>query len=240
MTRVNVALLKRFGVPPGLLTDDRIGAIPRMQAGSTELPEPADGRIYLEGILSSEAAWLRELGYKAVSADDLRKMLAEMEGDFEIHLNSPGGEVPEASAMAHELREKEGAKNCVITGLCASAATFILLASERIEMFQTAELMIHTARACLCGTAVTLREAADKLDVTNESVAKMYAEKSGMEEKEVRALMDAETYMGAERAKELGFVDEVRAIIPPSTAQAKENNRMESSRLFKLMAALDW
>ena len=232
----HVAFLASMGVPASLL-EKHPHLVPRMQEDEQE-PEPVEGRIYIEGLITGNAEAMREYGYKAISAAMVRASLKDQSGNIEIFLNSPGGDVSEASAISTELSGYEHDKMTVITGVAASAATFIPLSSEKTEIFATAQYMIHRPWGCVCGTADKMRSAAENLDTIEDSVAGVYAEKSGRPVDEIKELMREETYMSAERAVEEGFADSVRAIIPSSAPKGPQNRMQMFKSSMARMAAL--
>lgn len=243
---LNQAIFTRFGVPKSLL-ERHPSSFKRMFVDDeTMVPAPPveKGKVFLEGIITSDAADLRYWGFPAVSLADVRKMLKVQDGgDIELLINSPGGDIPEGSAIAHALKEYEGKRMVMVTGLCASVATYPLLTGDSIAMAETAELMVHNPYTCACGDAAVMRTVAKNLEETQNNVATLYAKKTGKSAEEMTKIMQEETYLGAESAVEMGFADEVRPIIPASSGEGNDDNganRMEVSRssLFRRMAAM--
>ena len=236
------ALYERFlrdrGVPERILAN-LPDSLKRLESGVPD-PEILKGTVFLEGIIASDAADLRAWGVRAVSAADMRAMLAVQDGPFKVQINSPGGSAGEGGAVAYELMQSDYERHGAITGLCASAATFAALACNKLSMLAVAEYMIHASWTCACGNASKLREIADGLDVTTEGAAKQYAAKTGRSLEEIKALMDATTYLGAEQAVEMGFADEVLPVIadPPSSGDPGKDASMRefSESLLRLSA----
>src|SRR4030067_800507 len=54
-----------------------------------------------------------------------------------------------------------------------------------------------------------MRQTADTLDKTRDSIMQAYSAKTGLSEAELMSLMDAETWYNAEEAKSSGFIDEI-------------------------------
>lgn len=69
--------------------------------------------------------------------------------------------------------------------------------------------MIHEASTFAWGDARTLRKQADLLEGISAEIAGIYAERTGGDEKELRQLMLAETWMTADQAKSNGFIHAV-------------------------------
>ena len=226
---MRLVLMSRYGVLPASMEAYRA----RMEDERER--EVIDGRIYIEGVLTDQAERFMRWGERATDARMVREQLQEQSGDLEVWLNSPGGDVPEASAIATELRDYDGGLTCVITGICASAATFVPLTCLTTEMFETAEYLIHLPRSCMCGTATQLRTQADFLDETAANVAAIYAEKTGMSVAEVTAVMEESKKMAAKEAVEMGFADALRPIIPEPAPAAEMRTRLD--RILMLAAA---
>ena len=69
--------------------------------------------------------------------------------------------------------------------------------------------MIHEASTIAMGDSRAMRKTADLLDGISSEIAGIYAERTGGDEKKLRNLMFAETWMTADEAKTNGFVDTV-------------------------------
>jgi enoyl-CoA hydratase/carnithine racemase len=75
-----------------------------------------------------------------------------------------------------------------------------------------------------------MRETADLLDKVRDTIVATYKQKTSLSDEQIIEMMDSETWMSAEEAKEHGFIDEVleTANIAASTKNAIE---MSSQRL---------
>jgi enoyl-CoA hydratase/carnithine racemase len=96
-----------------------------------------------------------------------------------------------------------------IDGVAASAATFLALGCDEVEMAEGAFFMIHNAWCFAAGNAEAMRKCAGWLDKIDTSICADYVKKTGKKEEEICALMAAETWMTAEEAKENGFIDRI-------------------------------
>ncbi|MFW2272469.1 head maturation protease, ClpP-related [Burkholderia orbicola] len=134
-----------------------------------------------------------------------------------VAINSMGGDVFDAFAIYNALRRHTGKVTGRVDGVAASAASLILMACDTIEMPSNARLMIHNPNTVAAGEAGHLRKLADLLDSTSDSMLAAYVERSGRTAEEVRAIMDAETWLTAAQAKEQGFCD---AIVDPIRIEA--------------------
>ncbi len=105
-----------------------------------------------------------------------------------------------------------GLKTVKILGLAASAAVAIALVGDEIQIFDTAYMMIHNpGYQLLIGwmTADVLRKYSEELGTFREGMINAYAGRSGQEREAIAEMMDAETWMTAQQAVELGFADRI-------------------------------
>ncbi len=148
-------------------------------------------------------------GMSAAFAAELRKVSSAE--PITVAINSGGGLVTEAEAVFGALKRHRGEVTVRIDGAAASAASYIAMAGDRIVIADGAHVFIHNPGAEMAGTAVVFETAAVRLRELETRYAKVYAARTGLPEGRVRALMDAETWLSAAKAVELGFADEIDA-----------------------------
>ncbi len=170
---------------------------------------PAEIMIY--GTIGS--SWFSE-GVTASGVADALKEIGN--GPVNVRINSGGGDVFQGVAIHTLLARHPGIVSVYVDGLAASAASFIMLAGDRIYAARNAFVMIHDAMTFTYGNGDTHRAAADLLDKVSDNIADMYAERAGEDAEHWRNLMtvngeDGTWYTGQE-ALEAGLVDELVAI----------------------------
>lgn len=143
-----------------------------------------------------------------VTAQSFLDQLPES-GPVRVRVNSGGGSATEAIAIYSRLREHDGEVEMLVDGLAASAATMIAMAGTVITMRSNAMMMLHKPWAGTAGDADEMRRAAKVLDMTEDSMVEMYAERSGQKPETVRAMLKEETWLSAQDAVELGFADRI-------------------------------
>lgn len=126
-----------------------------------------------------------------------------------LRINSPGGSVFAARAMEQAIREHKSQVVAHVDGISASAASFLMMAADRIEIAPGAMVMIHKAWTYVGGNADDLLAEAALLEKIDGTLAKTYAERTGADEEAVAAMMAAETWLTAEEAVDLGFADAI-------------------------------
>lgn len=134
--------------------------------------------------------------------------------DVTVHINSCGGDVFDANAMAEALRGYKGRTTASIEGLAASSASFFALTADEVIINPSALVMIHNPYTWAAGNAEDMRRAADMLDKVRSTISGQYARKTGRDASEIESLMDAETWFTAEQAVEFGFADRMTDALP--------------------------
>jgi ATP-dependent Clp endopeptidase proteolytic subunit ClpP len=124
-----------------------------------------------------------------------------------VRINSPGGNVFDGAAMFNALKKKKAKIITHVDGIAASYASVLAMAGEEVHMAKNAFMMIHDPWTIAIGDAAEMRKQAEILDKIGEVIARNYADKTGAQMDEIRALMEEETWFTAEEAKEIGLVD---------------------------------
>lgn len=151
-------------------------------------------------------------GWWGISARDVVEALAMISADtIELHLNSPGGDVFDAFSIYNALRNHPATVNVIVDGLAASAASYIMLAGDTVEMEPNASVMIHDAIGLTYGNAADHEQMRALLDKQSGIVAQIYADRSGGNVDEWRTAMKAETWYTADEAVTAGLADSVRS-----------------------------
>jgi len=177
-------------------------------------------KINIKGpIISSDDKWIYDIfDIEATSPKDVTNVLQNANGeDIELTINSPGGDVFSASEIYTELMDYEGEVQSRIVGVAASAASVIAMAGK-IKMSPTAQMMIHNAWTVAIGDRNDMEGVSEFLKTVDRSIANAYEKKTGMAEQDLLSLMDKETWMDAEKAKENGFADEIMFEDAPKAA----------------------
>ncbi|TDX93497.1 UNVERIFIED_CONTAM: ATP-dependent protease ClpP protease subunit [Lysinibacillus xylanilyticus] len=126
-----------------------------------------------------------------------------------VLINSGGGSVFSASEIYTAIKSFSGEVVVQIVGVAASAASVIAMAGSHVEMSPTAQLMIHNASVSVQGDYRTMNHTSEFLQNINKSIMNAYTVKTGLNESKLKAMMDKETWMNAQKAKELGFIDAI-------------------------------
>ena len=107
------------------------------------------------------------------------------------------------------LMDYKGNVTVRIDGLAASAASVIAMAGTTVEMSPVGMLMIHNPSTAVIGNIKEMQAAIQMLDEVKESILNAYELKTGQPRQSLSDLMDAESWMNAKKAVELGFADKI-------------------------------
>jgi ATP-dependent Clp endopeptidase proteolytic subunit ClpP len=144
-----------------------------------------------------------------ISANDFIDALNQHEGDITIHLDSPGGSVTDGLAIYNAIVNYAGEITVHIDTLCASIATVVACAADKVVMNSNGKYMIHRAWTVAMGNCVDFRSMAEIMEMMDKDIAETYAVKAGGAVEDWLAKMDKETWYDAEAALEAGLVDEI-------------------------------
>jgi ATP-dependent Clp protease protease subunit len=153
----------------------------------------------------SDADW-----FGGVASDTFGQALAAIDAPaIDVRVNSPGGDVGAGVAMAQAMRNHSATITVHVDGYAASAASFLLTAADHSVIAPGAFVMIHNAWSIVGGNAADMRQRADTLDQLDASIAQGYAAAWGGTLESWAALMNAESWFGADDAVAAGMVKAV-------------------------------
>lgn len=150
-----------------------------------------------------------EISWFGICAQDVADALDGVTGALNVRINSPGGDVFDAIAIYNMLLDHPGNVTVTVDGLAASAASFVAMAGDTIRMNRASQMMIHDAMTAVYGNAAYMTEVADLLDKLSDTIAGIYADRSGVAAADWRTRMRAETWFSAEEAVKAGLATEM-------------------------------
>jgi len=185
------------------------------------------GHIFIYGEIGS-----------AVTVESVQNQIDPQATDYEIHISSVGGDVYSGYAIYGVLANLNKPKTVIIEGLCASIATLIAQAGDKVVMTTPAEFMIHNPYVQLAGDSEELKQAAEQLDRIKNTIIGVYRKRTGMNDEQISKMMDDETWMSADEAKRHGFIDEVQDKLKAVAYIDLKNIKMSKEK-NKLVEILD-
>ena len=197
-------------------------------------------KVNIRGVLiPNDYKWYYDwFGEDSTCPKDVQDIIdSAMQGDeIEVYISSPGGLIEVGSEIYALLRKTENVK-IYITGEACSAASVIAMAGY-CEMAPTALMMVHCVSGGINGNHSAMEHMAETLRTADRALCTAYTSKTGMTEEEALEMMEHETWLTAEQAKEHGLIDavmfdeenqEIRLVAGPSFSLPSEE-KMEKAR----------
>lgn len=175
--------------------------------------------------------WTGEESQTDVGLMDFKEQLDNIGNvqKLNLYINSPGGDVFTAStmiSMLQRIKNKGTIINAYVDGLSASAASFLMMVADNVNLYKNSTVMVHKPMSWAMGNANDMQKTIDALNKIEESVMMpMYMSKAKVSEDEIKSLIDAETWLSA---KEMDKYFNVTLLDEEKTAVASI-----SSNLFK-------
>ena len=176
----------------------------RMVTDQDSQETAAERTLFLNGTIAEES-WFDDDVTPQLFKDELNAG----SGDITVWINSPGGDCVAAAQIYNMLMDYKGNVTVKIDGIAASAASVIAMAGTRVLVSPVSMMMIHNPATIAFGDTAEMEKAIDMLSEVKESIINAYEIKTGLSRAKLSHLMDAETWMDANKAVELGFADEV-------------------------------
>ena len=164
----------------------------------------AERTLFLNGTIAEES-WFDDDVTPQIFKDELNSG----SGDITVWINSPGGDCIAAAQIYNMLMDYKGNVTVKIDGIAASAASVIAMAGTKVLVSPVSMLMIHNPMTVAYGNSAEMQKAIDMLGSVKDSILNAYEIKTGLSRTKLSHLMDAETWMDANKAIELGFADEL-------------------------------
>lgn len=157
-----------------------------------------------------------------VSSFTLSKELEALEVEnINCYINSYGGEVAEGLAIYNQLKRHSAKVTTICDGFACSAASVIFMAGDERVMNSASLLMIHNAWNYCAGNSEELRKQADDLEVITQASINAYMQSVNITESELKALMDAESWILPADALSMGFATSI--VDEPESNQASQS-----------------
>ena len=160
--------------------------------------------LMLNGEISNET-WFGD----EITPKEFRGELNSGQGKVTVWINSPGGDCFAAAQIYNMLMEYSGPVDVHIDGIAASAASVIAMAGNHVAISPVGMMMIHNPATVSIGDEREMKKAMEMLSEVKESIINAYELKTGLPRKQLSNMMNAESWMNAQKAVELGFADSI-------------------------------
>lgn len=181
-------------------------------------------------IISNDDKWIYDwLEWDSTCPNDIKNALATKSENekLTVLVNSGGGSVM-AGQEIYSLLSGRSDVEIKVQSLAGSAASVIAMANH-CEISPVAMIMIHNvSMSGASGDYHDMQKNAEILRQMNAALAGAYTAKTGRSQEEILKLMDRETWLTANQALEMGFVDGI------SSEEARQNyflNNINGMRL---------
>lgn len=128
-----------------------------------------------------------------------------------VVIHSVGGDVFAANAIYSALVMNQASITGTVIGICASAATIVLMACENRRIAKNGILMAHNPSVSLWGSyqEEDLLKLAEVTSQVKKSIVTAYMQRLDKTEEEICQLMDEESWYVGQEAVDAGFCDSV-------------------------------
>lgn len=165
------------------------------------------GEIYPYGI-NSAGAFIERFDEACKGANEV-----------DVYLHTQGGDVLEGTLMYNHIKGCGLPVNVYIVGVCCSMGTVIMMAAKRVYMCENSYLMVHAPQGGCFGTAGMMEKAAKGLRGMEKNFKKIYATKTGKNEKEMEELLVGDNWFTAQEAVDAKLIDGIVAPIATNVTQ---------------------
>jgi len=158
----------------------------------------------------AEVYIFNEIGAYGITAQDfISEMKEYKDTPVNLRINCIGGDVFDGMAMYNIIKKREAKTTAYIEGIAASMGSVIALAADEVVMAENSLFMIHNAWGGAMGEAEDMRKTASVLEKISGEIASIYKRKTRLSLDRITDMMDEETWLNAEEAYELGFIDTI-------------------------------
>lgn len=158
----------------------------------------------------AEVYIFNEIGAYGITAQDfISEMKEYKDTPVNLRINCIGGDVFDGMAMYNIIKKREAKTTAYIEGIAASMGSVIALAADEVVMAENSLFMIHNAWGGAMGEAEDMRKTASVLEKISGEIASIYKRKTRLSLDRIQDMMDEETWLNAEEAYELGFIDTI-------------------------------
>ena len=200
--------------------------------------EMAERTLFLNGTIAEES-WFDD----EITPQLFKDELMSGSGDITVWINSPGGDCVAAAQIYNMLMDYKGDVTVKIDGIAASAASVIAMAGTKVLVSPVSMLMIHNPMTAAFGNSEEMQRAIEMLGSVKDSIINAYEIKTGLSRAKLSRLMDAETWMDANKAVELGFADgimsrtdETEDMVAPTVSMLYSKANVVNSLMEKIAA----
>lgn len=128
-----------------------------------------------------------------------------------LFINSPGGDISAGLALISVMRDLRSPVHTFVVGQASSMAAVVAVAGAKRLAYPTARWLLHRGKSTASGDAEDLQIEAKEFQTLDSYADQVVINASGgkITPKRLGQLQRKNYYMGAEKAKEVGLLDEI-------------------------------
>ena len=177
-----------------------------------------------------------DVGYEITAASIREQLDMNSSATVRLKINSPGGHVFEAFEIYNLIKEYKGTVIAEITGMAASAASYIALGADKLQVHKNSTLMLHRAWNIAIGNSVDFQKEANILNDIDGIIADDYAKKSKKNKSEVMDELTNEIWLiGSDKITASGL--EV-SLLDDDSPDAPETETEARARVSKILSKM--
>ena len=154
---------------------------------------------------------IEDYGASLITAQLLFLEAENSKKEIHMYINSPGGLVTSGLAIYDTMQYVRPPVQTFCIGQAASAASLLLCAGKKGERYAlpNARILVHQPSASFYGQAADIARHAQEIVKLKRRLNEIYAKHTGQTVEAIEKMLDRDTYMTAEEAKNFGLLDEV-------------------------------
>ena len=199
-----------------ILWNDDKGDTPKTSSEAPKLTvESVDNHIYFYAYVDSDRCLavmrtIRELD-NTLGREHLSRNLPKNHPQTPIwlHINSGGGSLFDALAVADQIQRIETPIYSVVEGYSASAATLLSMSCTKRFIQPSAFMLIHQLSSVMWGKYEEFKDEMNLLDMAMETLIKFYVKNSKLKENKIRKLLQRDSWFDADECIKLGLADKI-------------------------------
>ena len=163
---------------------------------------------------------IEDYGASVITAQLLFLEAENPKKEIHMYINSPGGLVTAGRAIYDTMDYVRPPVQTFCIGQAASAASLLLCAGKKGERYAlpNARIMVHQPSASYYGQAADIARHAQEIVKMKHRLNEIYAKHTGQTVQAIEKMLDRDTYMTAEEAKNFGLLDQVMVRRPEGEA----------------------
>ena len=151
-----------------------------------------------------------DVGYEITAAKIRNEIDVKSKEALKIYINTPGGSVVEAFDIYNIFKSYKGKIEFVISGMAASAGSYIIMSGDKISGFKNSIFMAHKAWTVMVGSSDDMKKEAEILSGIDNILAESYVLRMNKNKAEILEMMKDEIWLiGWEALTENGIIDDL-------------------------------